>query len=145
MAEYGGGSPCGGVVYKEDAWPEKYRGRRLLGRVGQGKVQRLPVRARRRRLQGRRRRSTSPSPATSSDFRPLDLALSYDGKTLYVADWGMGGWGSKTEKVGRVFAITYKGDGRDPPARQGLRPDRRPDQGSSTTPRSTSGCGPRRR
>ena len=43
------------------------------------------------------------------DFRPIDLALSYDGKTLYVADWGMGGWGSKTEKVGRVFAISYTG------------------------------------
>ena len=27
MADYGGGSPCGGLVYKEDAWPEKYRGR----------------------------------------------------------------------------------------------------------------------
>ncbi len=61
-------------------------------------------------LQGRRRRSTSSSPATSSDFRPLDLALSYDGKTLYVADWGMGGWGNKTEKVGRVYAVTYKGE-----------------------------------
>ena len=41
------------------------------------------------------------------NFRPIDLAVSYDGRTLYVADWGMGGWGSTTERVGRVFAITY--------------------------------------
>jgi len=27
MAEYGGGSPCGGVFYGEDVWPEMYRGR----------------------------------------------------------------------------------------------------------------------
>jgi len=26
MAEYGGGSPCGAVLYKEDAWPPRYRG-----------------------------------------------------------------------------------------------------------------------
>ncbi len=44
----------------------------------------------------------------SRTFRPIDLALSYDGKTMYVADWNMGGWGNKQEKVGRVFAITYK-------------------------------------
>ncbi len=43
------------------------------------------------------------------DFRPLDLALSYDGKTLYVADWGYGGWANKTEKLGRVYAVTYEG------------------------------------
>ncbi len=27
MLDYGGGSPCGGLVYTEDAWPERYRGR----------------------------------------------------------------------------------------------------------------------
>ncbi len=29
---------------------------------------------------------------------------------MYVADWGMGGWGSKTEKLGRVYAVTYTGE-----------------------------------
>ncbi len=53
-----------------------------------------------------------------SNFRPIDLAALHDGRTLYVADWGMGGWASKTEKVGRVFAITYKGKVDSPP-RQG--------------------------
>ncbi|WP_435005628.1 HEAT repeat domain-containing protein [Tundrisphaera lichenicola] len=108
IAEYGGGSPCGGVVYKEDAWPEKYRGRAIWAEWGKRKVSAFAF---------------EPEGASfkiedvidlaevgdSGELRPLDLALSYDGKTLYVADWGMGSWGSKTEKVGRVYAITYGG------------------------------------
>ncbi|AGA25493.1 PVC-type heme-binding CxxCH protein [Singulisphaera acidiphila] len=108
MAEYGGGSPCGAVLYKEDAWPEKYHGVGFWAEWGKGKVHAFRF---------------APDGATFkvveeidfavadglSNFRPIDLALSHDGRTLYVADWGMGGWGSKTEKVGRVFAITYKG------------------------------------
>ncbi|SIO66439.1 putative membrane-bound dehydrogenase domain-containing protein [Singulisphaera sp. GP187] len=108
MAEYGGGSPCGGALYKEDAWPEKYRGVGFWAEWGKGKVHAFRF---------------VPDGATFkvaeaidfavadgiSDFRPIDLAFSHDGRTLYIADWGMGGWSNKTEKVGRVFAITYKG------------------------------------
>ncbi len=54
MAEYGGGSPCGGVFYGEDVWPEKYRGRLFWAEWGKRAVQSLPVRPRRRDVQGRR-------------------------------------------------------------------------------------------
>jgi putative membrane-bound dehydrogenase-like protein len=108
MAEYGGGSPCGGVFYGEDAWPEKYRSRLFWAEWGKRSVQAFRI---------------IPDGATfkvadvidfveSGDvesFRPLDLALSPDGRTMYVADWSMGGWGSKTEKLGRVYAVTYEG------------------------------------
>ncbi|WP_406697180.1 PVC-type heme-binding CxxCH protein [Singulisphaera sp. Ch08] len=114
MAEYGGGSPCGAVLYKEDAWPEKYRGVGFWAEWGKGKVHAFRL---------------APDGATFkvveeidfavadglSNFRPIDLALSHDGRTLYVADWGMGSWGSKTEKVGRVFAITHKDPVESPP------------------------------
>jgi putative membrane-bound dehydrogenase-like protein len=107
MAEYGGGSPCGGVVYKEDAWPEKYRGRALWAEWGKREV---PA------FQFQPKGATFEvadvirllEPVEGLDFRPIDLALSYDGRTLYVADWCTGGWGQK-EKVGRVYALTYKG------------------------------------
>ena len=67
MAEYGGGSPCGGVFYGEDAWPEKYRGRALLGRVGQARrSSAFRFDPDGRDVQGGRRRSTSSSPATST-------------------------------------------------------------------------------
>jgi putative membrane-bound dehydrogenase-like protein len=114
MAEYGGGSPCGAVIYREDAWPERYRNAGFWAEWGKGKVHAFRF---------------APNGATFkvaeeidfalpdevTNFRPIDLALSYDGKTLYVADWNMGGWGERTEKVGRVFAIAYKGEA--PPTR----------------------------
>ena len=107
MEEYGGGSPCGAIVYKEDAWPEKYRGIALWAEWGKGKVQAF------RFVPSGSTFKVGETfdfalPGDVGSFRPIDLALSYDGRTLYVADWGMGSWGSKTEKVGRVFAITYK-------------------------------------
>ncbi len=108
MAEYGGGSPCGGVVYKEDAWPAKYRGRALWAEWGKRKVSAFAFEPAGASFQVKDVIELA-EPGEAGEFRPLDLALSYDGKTLYVADWGMGGWGSKTEKVGRVYAITYKG------------------------------------
>ena len=109
MADYGGGSPCGGLVYKEDAWPEKYRGRAFWAEWAKRHVRAFAFEP---------KGSTFKvadvedfiQPGDVSDFRPLDLALSYDGKTMYVADWGMGGWGNKTEKLGRVYAVTYKGE-----------------------------------
>jgi putative membrane-bound dehydrogenase-like protein len=109
IAEYGGGSPCGGLVYKEDVWPEPYRGLVLWAEWGK------------RRVRGFRFAPQGASftvasvvelvePGDVGDFRPLDLALSYDGRTLYIADWGLGGWMNKTGKFGRVFAVTYTGE-----------------------------------
>ena len=109
MAEYGGGSPCGGFVYKEDAWPEKYRGRAFWAewakRVVRG-FEFVPAGASFKVADV----VDFVEPDAVGDFRPLDLALSYDGRTMYVADWGYGGWANKTEKLGRVYAVTYEGD-----------------------------------
>jgi putative membrane-bound dehydrogenase-like protein len=106
MAEYGGGSPCGGVFYGEDVWPEKYRGRFFWAEWGQRCVRAFRF----------SRAGASFQVADVIDFveagevesfRPLDLALSHDGRALYIADWSMGGWNNKTEKLGRVYAVTY--------------------------------------
>ncbi len=108
IAEYGGGSPCGGVVYREDAWPETFRGRVIWAEWGKRKVSAFRF---------------EPSggtfkvkdvvdlvePGDVSSFRPVDVALSYDGRTLYIADWSLGGWANKDEKLGRVYAVTYTG------------------------------------
>jgi putative heme-binding domain-containing protein len=107
MAEYGGGSPCGGVFYGEDAWPEKYRGRLFWAEWGQ-----RTVRAFRFAPSGSTFKVADVinfvEPGEVDSFRPLDLALSPDGKTMYVADWSLGGWANKTEKLGRVYAVSYK-------------------------------------
>jgi len=108
MAEYGGGSPCGGFVYKEDVWPENYRGRAFWAEWAKRVVRGIDFAP-----AGATFKVASDSnfiePGEVGDFRPLDLALSHDGRTMYVADWGMGGWGNKTEKLGRVYAVTYTG------------------------------------
>src|SRR6185312_14824873 len=108
MAEYGGGSPCGAVFYKEDAWPERYRNVGFWAEWGKCKVH-----AFRFEPDGSTFKVAEAIdfalPSDVANFRPIDLAVSYDGRTLYVADWGMGGWGKKDEKVGRIFAVTYKG------------------------------------
>jgi putative membrane-bound dehydrogenase-like protein len=108
MAEYGGGSPCGGVFYGEDAWPEKYRGRLFWAEWGQ-----RTVRAFRFAPSGSTFKVADVinfvEPGEVDNFRPLDLAVSPDGKTLYIADWSLGGWANKTEKLGRVYAVTYTG------------------------------------
>ena len=109
MAEYGGGSPCGALFYKEDIWPEKYRGVGFWAEWGKGKVQAFRFVPDGSTFQvGEAFDFAVPNGV--KNFRPIDLALSHDGRTLYVADWNMGGWGSKTEKVGRIFAITYTGE-----------------------------------
>jgi putative heme-binding domain-containing protein len=108
IAEFGGGSPCGGVVYKEDAWPEKYRGRAIWSEWGKKKLSAFAFEPDGASFKIKDVIELA-EPGDSGEFRPLDCALSYDGKTLYIADWGMGSWGSKTEQVGRVWAITYKG------------------------------------
>ncbi len=109
MAEYGGGSPCGAVLYKDDAWPEAYRGVGFWAEWGKGKVHAFRFKPRGSTFEVAEAIDFAV-PDGVSNFRPIDLAMSYDGKTMFVADWGMGGWGSKTEKVGRVWAISSRSD-----------------------------------
>ncbi len=108
MAEYGGGSPCGAVFYKEDAWPDKYRGLGFWAEWGKGKVQAFRFDPAGSTFEVGEQ-IDFVVPQSGDNFHPIDLALSDDGQTLYVADWNMGGWGNKEEKVGRVFAVTYTG------------------------------------
>jgi putative membrane-bound dehydrogenase-like protein len=107
MAEYGGGSPCGGVFYGEDAWPETYRGRLFWAEWGKRAVQ-----AFRLAPDGATFKVVDVidfvRPGEVDTFRPIDLALSHDGRTLYIADWSTGGWNIKDEKLGRVYAVTYE-------------------------------------
>jgi putative membrane-bound dehydrogenase-like protein len=105
MGEFGGGSPCGAVFYRGDVWPEKYRGIGLWAEWGKGKVHAFrfePVGA-------SFKIAEDIDFATGNgvgNFHPIDLAVSDDDRTLFVADWNMGGWENKTEKVGRIWAIS---------------------------------------
>ena len=135
IAEYGGGSPCGGDFYGDDVWPEKYRGCLFWAEWGQ-----RVVRAFRFAPEGasfkiaEKIEFVEAGPVDS--FRPLDLAFSHDGKTLYIADWSLGSWGNKTEKLGRVYAVTFAGADAVKTRPRGKR--RRPDR-SADPPARPSG------
>jgi putative membrane-bound dehydrogenase-like protein len=106
MAEYGGGSPCGGVFYGDDIWPETYRGRLLWAEWGKRAVQ-----AFRFVPDGSTFKVADVIDFVKSgdveSFRPIDLALAHDGRTLYIADWSTGGWNLRTEKLGRIYAVSF--------------------------------------
>lgn len=113
IAEYGGGSPCGGVVYKDDVWPARFRDMAFWAEWGK------------RQVRGIRFKPKGASfeieelvefvkPGKVESFRPIDLAISSDGSTLYIADWSMGGWNNKTEKLGRIYAVTAKEPSKSP-------------------------------
>jgi putative membrane-bound dehydrogenase-like protein len=107
IAEYGGGSPCGGVVYKDDIWPARYRDMAFWAEWGKREVRGFKFVPKGASFEiGELIEFVKPGKVES--FRPIDLALSYDGTTMYVADWSMGGWNNKDEKLGRIYAITPK-------------------------------------
>ena len=107
IVEYGGGSPCGGVVYKDDAWPEKYRDMALWAEWGKREVRGIRFKPKGASFE-LGELEVFVKPGKVDNFRPIDLALSADGTTLYIADWSMGGWNNRNEKLGRIYAVSPK-------------------------------------
>ena len=133
MAEYGGGSPCG------DCFMARTRGPKNIAASSSGPsgASALSVRSdsnRRVRRSRSPRRSTLSSTAKStisgrSTWRCRTMArpcISPTGRS--------GSWTNKTEKLGRVYAVTHEGQtGANTAARQRLRPDRGPDPAARTS------------
>jgi putative membrane-bound dehydrogenase-like protein len=108
MAEYGGGSPTGGLVYREAAWPPPYQGSLFFCEWAKSALRRFEL---------------EPDGATFKvklaedfitagevkEFRPLDICESPDGRFLYLSDWGYGGWTANVES-GRLWRIRRADD-----------------------------------
>ncbi len=141
IAEFGGGSPCGGVVYKEDAWPEKYRNRVFWSEWGKKKVSAFAFEPAGASFKIKDVIELV-EPGDSGEFRPLDVALSYDGKTMYIADWGMGFVGLEDREGGTGLRRDLQRPERSEtrPRGQGFQnPLEASSSSSLTTPRGTSG------
>jgi putative heme-binding domain-containing protein len=107
MADYGGGSGCASIAYNEDALPEKYRGNLFLSDWARKEVLRLDV-----AREGATWKILSTEKfllGAGSEFRPLGLAVSPDGMSLYCCDWNYGGWVAKGKQTGRLIKATYTG------------------------------------
>ena len=105
--ETGGGSAVGCVGYNEDALPEEYRGNSFNCEWGKGKLQRFHT----VRDDGTYKieKMEDVLSGGGGDFRPLGITVTPDGTGFYIADWQMGGWGTKKEQ-GRLLKLTYTGE-----------------------------------
>lgn len=111
ISEHGGGSPCGAAVYREAAWPAEYRGNAFHCEWGKRKIQRFKLAPRGASFDAEMEDFMTVE--EGSEFRPLDLCFSPDGRHMYVADWNFGGW-TKPDQVGRLYRVTYVGDDVEP-------------------------------
>lgn len=115
ISEHGGGSPVGAACYRQAAWPAQYRDSAFHCEWGKRKIQRFALRKHGATFQAEMEDFMTPN--EGSEFRPLDLCFSPDGRHMYVADWNYGGW-TKPDVVGRLYRVTYIGDDVQPePAR----------------------------
>ena len=90
--------------------------------------------------------SSWPRSATPASSAPSTSPCPMTAKPSTSPTGAWASWGSKTEKVGRVYAISYKGPEIATQApRQGFRPAGGPVQAARSPFLITRGCGPRRR
>lgn len=104
MADFGGGSPTGGLCYLSDGLPEQYRGRHFFSEWGKAGVFVTEV-----ARDGATFRLVSDTkliePEKGGDFRPMQLSVAADG-SLLIADWGYGGW--KSPRVaGAIWRLSW--------------------------------------
>jgi len=108
IGEFGAGTACGGACYLESAWPETYRGAAFFCDFGERKVECYRMSRRGATFEGAVEDFLVGEDGDA--FRPIDLCFSPDGRHLYVADWNEAS-GGRPESVGRLFRVTYSGDG----------------------------------
>ena len=106
MAEYGAGAATGTLAYNEDALPAEYHGNLFLADFGKRNILRVRV-----ERQGATYRAVSREDLFTNvppDFRPVGIALSPDGTSLYICDWQHVDTKEEVE-VGRLLKLSYAG------------------------------------
>jgi putative membrane-bound dehydrogenase-like protein len=108
MAEYGGGSPTGGLAYREAAWPAEYQGNLFFCEWGKGALRRFVLEPDGATFKVK----TAEDFVKAGDvpaFKPLDVCESPDGRFLYLSDWGYEGW-TNPKEAGRLWRIRRADD-----------------------------------
>lgn len=106
MHDLGGGAACGTIAYNEDALPAEYHGNLFLSDFGQRQVNRLIIKRAGATYRVVKHEKLFPNPP--ADFRPVGIAWSADGLSMYICDWQ-----HRDEKanvrVGRLWKLTWEG------------------------------------
>ncbi len=85
MHDFGAGAATGALAYNEDALPADYRGNLFLGDFGKRQVTRVVIE--RAGATFRVNRHEEMFKDLPDDFRPVGIAVSADGASLYICDW----------------------------------------------------------
>ncbi len=110
IADFGGGSPTGGIAYNEDALPEAYRGNLFMLEWGKGQLIRFAVERQGASYRIKQRDVIVNRVKGGKEFRPVGVTISPDGMSFYVADWNFNGWSNrKGPPVGRLIKVSYTG------------------------------------
>ncbi len=106
MHDLGGGAACGTLCYNEDALPAEYHGNLFLSDFGQRQVNRLIIERAGATYRVVKHEKLFPNPPP--DFRPVGIAWSADGMSMFICDWQ-----HRDEKadvrVGRLWKLTWEG------------------------------------
>jgi putative heme-binding domain-containing protein len=122
ILDQGGGSPCGNLVYREDAWPDPWKGGAYFAEWGKGVVRRFDFEGR-GATHGVKGHEDLLVAGEAKAFRPFDVAESPDGRWLWVTDWNYDGWTANVA-AGRLWRVRRADDdGRASSAMQPLPTD----------------------
>ena len=103
-----GGVGAQGVCYNEDGLPDEYRGNLFFCDWGLQSVSRFEIRKKGGTF-SLVRRTPLVTKGDVADFRPISLAVSSDGASFWLVDWGYNGWLDPKVKSGRLYRLSYHG------------------------------------
>ena len=112
MADYGAGAATGTLCLTDDALPEGVRGNLVLADFGQRNLRRVEIARTGGSFKPLMDELIFPNPP--GDFRPVGIAASDDGASIYICDWQHRD--SKEEaSVGRLWKLSWQGPRQDRP------------------------------
>ncbi len=106
MADYGAGAATGVTVNNEDALPPEFRGNLFLADFGQRNVRRVQIAREGATFRAVHDEQLFLNPP--GDFRPVGVAFSDDGATLYICDWQHRDT-KDTQVTGRLWRLRWVG------------------------------------
>jgi putative membrane-bound dehydrogenase-like protein len=106
MADYGAGAATGALVNNDDALPPEYRGNLFLADFGQRNIRRVQIERDGGTFRALRDELLFVNPP--ADFRPVGIAWSDDGLSIYICDWQHRD--TKEQAVtGRLWKLSWTG------------------------------------
>jgi putative membrane-bound dehydrogenase-like protein len=106
MHDFGGGAATGALAYNEDALPLEYRGNLFLADFGKRQVTRVVLERSGATFRVIRSQELFRNPP--ADFRPVGIAVSADGRSIYICDWQHRDTKENVE-TGRLWRLAWAG------------------------------------